>query len=329
MMGGARFDASTLERLLAFESSLIRTQMSLEDCFINIAKASGKPTILLCDRGVMDPRAYLDNSTFQILLDENEWSISKLRDNRYDIVIHLVTAAIGAEQHYTLANNTARSESVEQARNLDLKIREAYVGHPNLFIVDNSTAFQQKIQKVLDIVSGKIGIPRSSETRRRFLIEGGIPSFPENVESVTIESEQIYLTSDGNEQKRIQKRGQNGVYNYTLHNYKYSKDGKEETTTARPISLKNYIEYEKQRDPLRQTVFKSSKAFVYKDHYFEMNTYKVKGKQPVQLLTVETVKGQGVELPDFLRSKITQEVTIDPKFATFNIALNTGSDIDV
>jgi hypothetical protein len=35
-------------------------------------------------------------------------------DRRYDGVFHLVTAAIGAEKFYTLANNTARSETPEQ-----------------------------------------------------------------------------------------------------------------------------------------------------------------------------------------------------------------------
>ena len=34
---------------------------------------------------------------------------------RYDLVLHLVTAANGAEKYYTLENNAARSESVELA----------------------------------------------------------------------------------------------------------------------------------------------------------------------------------------------------------------------
>lgn len=38
-----------------------------------------------------------------------------LRDQRYDAVVHLVTAADGAENFYTLANNEVRTESIEQA----------------------------------------------------------------------------------------------------------------------------------------------------------------------------------------------------------------------
>ena len=35
---------------------------------------------------------------------------TELRDSRYDAVVHLVSAAIGASEHYTTANNAARSE---------------------------------------------------------------------------------------------------------------------------------------------------------------------------------------------------------------------------
>ena len=38
-----------------------------------------------------------------------------LRDGRYDGILHLVTAASGAEEHYSLDNNEARTESVEMA----------------------------------------------------------------------------------------------------------------------------------------------------------------------------------------------------------------------
>lgn len=41
-----------------------------------------------------------------------------LRDGRYDGILHLVTAACGAEEHYTLENNETRSESVEEAKDV-------------------------------------------------------------------------------------------------------------------------------------------------------------------------------------------------------------------
>jgi hypothetical protein len=35
----------------------------------------------------------------------------------------MVTAAIGAEKYYTTENNAARTESLEQARDLDFKVQ--------------------------------------------------------------------------------------------------------------------------------------------------------------------------------------------------------------
>ena len=47
-------------------------------------------------------------------------------------VIHMITAAKGAEKFYTLENHTSRSEDLDTARMLDTKAAEAWVGHPNV-----------------------------------------------------------------------------------------------------------------------------------------------------------------------------------------------------
>jgi len=46
---------------------------------------------------------------------------------RYDLVLHLVTAANGAEAFYTNANNTARRETAEEARDLDSRILKVFM----------------------------------------------------------------------------------------------------------------------------------------------------------------------------------------------------------
>ena len=43
----------------------------------------------------------------------------KIRDDRYDLVIHLSTAADGAEKFYDLENNKARWETIEHAISVD------------------------------------------------------------------------------------------------------------------------------------------------------------------------------------------------------------------
>lgn len=88
----------------------MRTQMALEDYFTDLAILANKPAVILCDRGVMDPYAYMNEESWQIILDEEGWSPVNLRDKRYDAVVHLVTAADGAEDFYSKGNNNARYE---------------------------------------------------------------------------------------------------------------------------------------------------------------------------------------------------------------------------
>jgi hypothetical protein len=79
------------------------------------------------DRGICDNEVYIDPESWQTILDSNNWKTPDLRDKRYDLVIHLVSAAIGAEKFYTLSNNEARRETVEEAASLDMRIRDSYI----------------------------------------------------------------------------------------------------------------------------------------------------------------------------------------------------------
>lgn len=69
---------------------------------------------------------------------------------RYDLVLHLVTAADGAEAAYTLSNNPARTESAEQAKELDARVVALWCSHPRRRIIDNSTDFGGKMDRCRD-----------------------------------------------------------------------------------------------------------------------------------------------------------------------------------
>ena len=89
----------------------MRLQMDLEDRFTEIAliDKSDNPCVVLCDRGVMDGSAYMDQIKWQVILDEIGLNTISLRDKRYDAIIHMVTAANGAVDYYNL-DNPARYE---------------------------------------------------------------------------------------------------------------------------------------------------------------------------------------------------------------------------
>lgn len=85
--------------------------------------------VVLIDRGLLDGSAYVDQDTWDSVLDEMNSNQVKLRDERYDGVLHMVTAADGAEEFYASLSNEARYESKDEAIEKDMKLRKAYMGH--------------------------------------------------------------------------------------------------------------------------------------------------------------------------------------------------------
>ena len=86
---------------------------------IDIAKLAGPSyeVVVLIDRGLMDGSAYVTHVQWQAILDDLGVSTVQIRDNRYDAVIHMVTAADGAEQFYeSLESGEPRYETIEEAK---------------------------------------------------------------------------------------------------------------------------------------------------------------------------------------------------------------------
>jgi hypothetical protein len=111
-------------------------------------------------------------------MDEEGWTWTTLRDRRYDRVIHLTTAAIGAEKNYTLANNAARHEGVELARSLDQKTLNAWTGHPHITVCPNveGESFDQKIDRAIRAVYKTVGLEVKDNRYEKFLIAKRTPA---------------------------------------------------------------------------------------------------------------------------------------------------------
>ena len=106
-------------------------QMDLEDYFKKIASIQKKSVLILSDRGVMDNTAYCSAEVEQKIYESTGWTKEEIRDKRYHMVIHLVTAADGAEKFYTLENNAARTETPDVAKMLDKMTQGVWNAHPN------------------------------------------------------------------------------------------------------------------------------------------------------------------------------------------------------
>ncbi len=124
-------------------------QLTKEELFDRAAKGMGKEKmIILCDRGALDNRAYMNEQEYEEVLAH----VGKTEEEllaRYDGVIHLMTAAKGKPEVYTCANNAARIETAEEAIALDDKVIEAWKKHEHYQIIDNSGTFEDKIDRVI------------------------------------------------------------------------------------------------------------------------------------------------------------------------------------
>lgn len=181
---------------VVIQHTVMDVQQSIEDGLERVLKARGKPAVLLCDRGLMDSAAYMAPDKWQKVLQTRQVQVNDLRDSRYNAVFHLVTAAQGAEQFYTLENNAARTETPEMARVVDKKTQEAWVGHPHLYVFDNSSDFEGKLQRLVDTISKLVGLPTNLSRRSaKFLLRGlpDLSKFPADVECHIFEVEKVYL----------------------------------------------------------------------------------------------------------------------------------------
>lgn len=133
MKGGAilALDNHSWDFKVQMQTSLFKAQKALEDIFTEVAnnesKETGKPAVIFCDRGVLDGSAYVSEELWSQIMDEQHFE-ENIRDKRYDAVIHMVTAAEGAEEFYDYGNE-ARYENIEEAKDRDRRLREAYLGH--------------------------------------------------------------------------------------------------------------------------------------------------------------------------------------------------------
>lgn len=141
---------SKMTSLLDFHQTQLDVQLTKEFIFEQACEKfkNFDHIVLICDRGIIDSKVYLGEENFAKLLHMNNLTEADVM-NRYDAVFKLVTAANGAKEHYTLANNAVRKESSDEAVILDNLITEAWKNHPHFETIDNSTNFEQKMNRLL------------------------------------------------------------------------------------------------------------------------------------------------------------------------------------
>ena len=300
------------------ELAILEMQLALEDSFMRLAETCTKPAFVVCDRGTLDIAAYMKPGMWKELTERVNFTPTELR-HRYDAVLHLVSAADGAEQYYTTATNSTRYEQMNEeglriARDLDKKVNRAWTGHPHLRVINNHDNFEAKINRVLKEIAGVLGIPQQMQQERKYIVKQ-CGELPENILS---EITQTYLVADPNTEVRLRRRSwADDVVN--VHKTKKRLSENESVETERQVSNALYESLLQQADPYRQTVVKTRHSFIYKGQYFELDRYHGALEGLLMLETKGIEKQEAVNLPPCLT--ITENVTGNPQYFAYNLAL--------
>ena len=300
------------------ERAILETQLALEDMFMRMAEVCTKPTLIVCDRGTMDISAYMTPEMWEDITAKAGTDTNQLKA-RYDAVLHLVSAADGAEKYYTTATNATRYEQMNEeglriARELDKKVVNAWTGHPHLRVINNNDDFNAKLNRVLKEIANVLGLPQPIEEERKYIVEiiGDIPECSES--TIT----QTYLVAEPGVEMRLRRRDWKGKFVNILTTKKKISET-EQLETERQVDNNLYESLVKQADPYRHTIVKRRKSFIWKGQYFELDDY----QEPVSNLMILETKGikchEDVKFPPFLR--VIEDITGRTEYYNYNIAL--------
>ena len=295
------------------EKATLEMQIALEDKFLQMAKSVKQPVLIVCDRGTMDISAYMNPVLWNQIISDAKMNNEMLR-SRYDAVLHLVSAADGAEQFYTIATNNKRTEGIELARILDKKVIQAWSEHPHLRVINNHEDFETKLERVLQEISDVLEIPRQAVEERKYIIrlKDNIP------EAIVSEITQTYLTSEPYSEVRLRRRILNGL-TVNVHTTKKILPNNEQVETERQIDNNLYESLLRQADPYRQPIHKMRETFIWKGQFFELDTF-IDPYKGLQILETKGIlKHEDIIFPPFI--EIIEDITGITKYYNYNLAL--------
>lgn len=300
-----------------YQKCQMKLQIEKENIFRQAAKSMKSEKILIvCDRGTLDNKAYMDSSEFEETLAAIGKSEVELRDN-YDAVFHLVTAAKGAEAFYTTANNTARTETAEEAALLDDKLIAAWTGHPHFRIVDNSFDFEDKMKKLVAEISSFLGEPEPFEIERKFLIEYPDINWLESIDNCKrIEIIQTYLMSQDGDEIRVRQRGIDGSYIY-FQTTKRKVSGVKRVEIERRLSKDEYLKLLMDADTNKRQIRKNRYCLTYENQYFEIDVYPFWSDKAIVEIELND-EDEEIIFPEQI--KVIREVTDDEAYKNASLA---------
>lgn len=300
-----------------YQKYQLKLQIEKEKIFEQAARTmSAEKVLIVCDRGTLDNKAYMSEVEFAEAMSFINSNEVELRDN-YDAVFHLVTAAKGAEEFYTTANNSARTETVAEATELDNRLISAWTGHPHLRVIDNSSSFEDKMKKLIAEISSFLGEPEPYEIERKYLIEyPDIKWLEGNSTCQRIEIIQTYLKSRSDEEIRVRQRGVDGHYIY-FQTIKKKVSNLKRVEIERRLSQAEYLNLLMDADTSRKQIRKTRYCLTYKNQYFEIDIYPFWNDKAIAEIELSD---ENAEIVFPKQIKVIKEVTDDDSYKNASLA---------
>ena len=303
---------------LDYQKCQMELQLKKEALFLQAAETMKDEKILIvCDRGALDNKAYMSEEEFAAVLGELHLSESDLRD-AYDGVFHLVTCAKGASEFYTLNNNGARIETVEQAAALDDRIIAAWTGNDHFRIIDNTTDFEVKMMRLIKEIASFLGESALRDNVHKYLIEypdtALLDSLPNCRRADVI---QTYLSSADGVERRIRQRGTDGHYVY----YEIRKKvvGGKEAEMERRLAPGEYLRLLMEADPNKRSVRKTRYCLSENKCSYDIDIYPFWPDKAILKVSLSDPDAE-IRIPSCV--SVIREVTNEEEFNT-NILAKT------
>ena len=314
---------------LMLQKAILQWQLDDAKKIRNLADIfQDEPRVILYDRGQQDNKAYVPEGVFDGFLKELGLSVKETCFD-FDAVIHMVTAADGAQQHYNLENQARSEKDLQDVRDLDARTLAAYIGHPHLYIIDNSTDWPGKLDRLFKAVLRTLGIPKPVEIERKFLVEKGFNpnNLPQPHSFERIFQTYIEIPTDGFKgivgKSRIRlthRQNSDGHYLLFYHLSQKTGEGLVRNEVELEITARNFESLRDCARPGQERIDKMRQYFVYKHNYFSLDFFiEPSWVFGLCLLEIELLdENDKVELPPFLN--IIKEVTDDPEYTNSAIA---------
>lgn len=257
---------------IEYQYLVAKYQLSVEETLINSLKNSTDNILLVFDRTLLDGKAYCSAQEWEIIL-ERLGLIEQDIYERYDLILHFVSTAVGKFANYSTENNPARTETKEQAAFREEQNMKAYNGMniAKKVCLNNDVQMDEKQNMAVNVVFEFLKMAQLVfKSQEKFLVKKISKEKLSTFSPKEITISQTYLNLRGAEaERRIRCISDNGCKSY----YYTQKDENKALCGERQISFEEYYSLMKDKIEGTSVINKTRWYFSNSDLYYQYDEF--------------------------------------------------------